>query len=137
MDVLKTFDRGLAEQVIEVPKVTLQDVVPQRAVLCRNSWWTCPCQSRSEDRRFAAVLGLVGTRPCCATTGCMVQTVQKLWKYHKCSTLTGWSMFLLLQFIDKVGRPCDLAVTELMGFCRIFHHFSRSSGLSRSRAPVS
>ena len=33
VDVLKTFDRGLAEQVIEVPKVTLQDVVPQRAVL--------------------------------------------------------------------------------------------------------
>ena len=34
VDVLKIFDRGLAEQVIEVPKVTLQDVVPQRAVLC-------------------------------------------------------------------------------------------------------
>ena len=33
MDVLKTFDRGLAEQVIEVPKVALQDVVPQRALL--------------------------------------------------------------------------------------------------------
>ena len=33
MDVLKTFDRGLAEQVIEVPRVALQDVVPQRAVL--------------------------------------------------------------------------------------------------------
>ena len=33
VDVLKIFDRGLAEQVIEVPKVTLQDVVPQRAVL--------------------------------------------------------------------------------------------------------
>ena len=33
VDVLKTFDRGLAEQVIEVAKVTLQDVVPQRAVL--------------------------------------------------------------------------------------------------------
>ena len=33
VDVLKIFNRGLAEQVIEVPKVTLQDVVPQRAVL--------------------------------------------------------------------------------------------------------
>ena len=33
VDVLKMFDRGLTEQVIEVPKVTLQDVVPQRAVL--------------------------------------------------------------------------------------------------------
>ena len=33
VDVLKIFDRGLAEQVIEVPKATLQDVVPQRAVL--------------------------------------------------------------------------------------------------------
>ena len=33
VDVLKIFDRGLTEQVIEVPKVTLQDVVPQHAVL--------------------------------------------------------------------------------------------------------
>ena len=33
VDVLKIFDRGLTEQVIDVPKVTLQDVVPQRAVL--------------------------------------------------------------------------------------------------------
>ena len=32
VDVLKTFDRGLAEQVIEVPRVALQDVVPQRAL---------------------------------------------------------------------------------------------------------
>ena len=64
----------------------------------------------------------------CATTGWMVQTVQKLWKYRKCSTL----MFLLLQFIDKVGRPCDLAVTELMVFLAHFAPFSRSSGLSWS-----
>ena len=33
VDVLKIFDRSLTEQVVEVPKVTLQDVVPQRAVL--------------------------------------------------------------------------------------------------------
>ena len=33
VDVLKIFDRGLSEQVIEVPKVTLQDVVPHRAAL--------------------------------------------------------------------------------------------------------
>ena len=45
---------------------------------------------------------------------------------------TGWSMFLLLQFTDKVGRSCDLAVTELMGFLAHFAPFSRSSGLSRS-----
>ena len=33
VDVLKIFDRGLSEQVIGVPKVTLQDVVPHRAAL--------------------------------------------------------------------------------------------------------
>ena len=33
VDVLKIIDRGLPEQVIEVPKVTLQDVVPLRAAL--------------------------------------------------------------------------------------------------------
>ena len=33
VDVLKIFDRVLTEQVIEVPKVTLQDVVPHRAAL--------------------------------------------------------------------------------------------------------
>ena len=33
VDFLRFFDRGPPEQVIEVPKVTLQDVVPQRAVL--------------------------------------------------------------------------------------------------------
>ena len=34
VDVLKIFDRGPPEQVIEVPKVSLQDVVPLRAALC-------------------------------------------------------------------------------------------------------
>ena len=34
VDVLKIIDRGPAEQVIEVPKVSLQDVVPLRAALC-------------------------------------------------------------------------------------------------------
>ena len=33
VDVLKIFDRGLSGQVIEVPKVPLQDVVPHRAAL--------------------------------------------------------------------------------------------------------
>ena len=33
VDVLKIFDRGLTEQVIEVPKDTLQDVVPHHAAL--------------------------------------------------------------------------------------------------------
>ena len=33
VDVLKIIDRGFPEQVIEVPKVTLQDVVPLRAAL--------------------------------------------------------------------------------------------------------
>ena len=33
VDVLKIFDRGPPEQVIEVPKVSLQDVVPLRAAL--------------------------------------------------------------------------------------------------------
>ena len=34
VDVLKIIDRGPPEQVIEVPKVFLQDVVPLRAALC-------------------------------------------------------------------------------------------------------
>ena len=34
VDVLKIIDRGPPEQVIEVPKVSLQDVVPLRAALC-------------------------------------------------------------------------------------------------------
>ena len=34
MDVLKIIDRGPPEQVIEVPKVSLQDEVPLRAALC-------------------------------------------------------------------------------------------------------
>ena len=33
VDVLKVIDRGPPEQVIEVPKVSLQDVVPLRAAL--------------------------------------------------------------------------------------------------------
>ena len=33
VDVLRVFDRGPPEQVIEVPRVALRDVVPQRAVL--------------------------------------------------------------------------------------------------------
>ena len=33
VDVLRIFDRGPPEQVIEVPRVALRDVVPQRAVL--------------------------------------------------------------------------------------------------------
>ena len=33
VDVLKIFDRGSTEQVVEVPKVTLQQVVPHRAAL--------------------------------------------------------------------------------------------------------
>ena len=33
MGVLKLFDKSLAEQVIEVPKITLQDGVPHRAAL--------------------------------------------------------------------------------------------------------
>ena len=33
VDVLKIIDRGLPEQVIEVPKITFQDVVPHRAAL--------------------------------------------------------------------------------------------------------
>ena len=33
VDVLKIIDRSLPEQVIEVPKLTLQDVVPHRAAL--------------------------------------------------------------------------------------------------------
>ena len=55
VDVLKIFDRGLAEQVIEVPKVTLQE---PWSVGCswRNSWWTCPCQSRSSWHMAGAIL---------------------------------------------------------------------------------
>ena len=41
-------------------------------------------------------------------------------------------MFPLLQFIDKVGRSCDLAVTELKGFLSHFALFSRSSEMSWS-----
>ena len=43
----------------------------------------------------------VADMPVVATTAHGVQTQRKLWKYRKCSTLTGWSMFPL-QFIDKV-----------------------------------
>ena len=53
VDVLKIFDRGLTEQVIEVPKVTLQDVVPERAVR--------PCQSRSSWHAVGALLVPSGT----------------------------------------------------------------------------
>ena len=47
--------------------------------------------------------------PWCATDRAVVQTVQKTVVFRKYSTLTGWSM---LQFIDKVGRPRDLAATS-------------------------
>ena len=93
VDVLKTFDRGLAEQVIEVPKVTLQDVVPQRAVLrvpqlaeqlvdmpvpesvilAHGRWVDISAASQRHVRTVqivqktgespGAVLGSVGTRP--------------------------------------------------------------------------
>ena len=41
VDVLKIFDRGLTEQVIEVPKVSLQDVVPHRCCT--------PCAAAAEQ----------------------------------------------------------------------------------------
>ena len=57
------------------------------------------------------------------TTGLCFRQCRKLWKYRKCSTLTGWSMFPLLQFIDGCERPCDHAVTELKGFFSAFCAF--------------
>ena len=66
VDVLKIFDRGLTEQVVEVPKVSLQDVVPHRAAprapQLRNSWGTCPCQSRSSWHAARAHLASIGAR---------------------------------------------------------------------------
>ena len=115
------FQQSFVEYV-EAPQFQFIDRVVGISVASLRQGSQCKTVQKTGDSP-GAVLGMVGTRPCCATTGCMVQTVQKLWKYRKCSTLTGWSMFLLLQFIDKVGRPCDLAVTELMGFFSAFCAF--------------
>ena len=49
-----------------------------------------------------AVLGLVGTPIVVQRQVLGFDSAEKLWKYRKCSALTGWSMFPLLQFIDKV-----------------------------------
>ena len=49
--------------------------------------------------------------PVVVTTGHGVQTRRKLWKYRKCSTLTGWSMFPLFSS-PRFGRPRDLAATS-------------------------
>ena len=46
----------------------------------------------------------------CANDRAMVKTVQKTVAFRRCSTLTRWSMSLLLQFIE-VLRPCDYAAT--------------------------
>ena len=37
VEVLRLFDTMVPEQVIDVPKITSQDVIPQRAALCRTA----------------------------------------------------------------------------------------------------
>ena len=100
---------------VDVPQIPFIDRVVDISAASQRQVRTVHIVQKTGDC-WVQFLDRLGHARRCATTGCMVQTVQKLWKYRKCSTLTGWSMLLLFQFIDKVGRPCDLTVTELMGF---------------------
>ena len=56
VDVLKFFNKSLAEQVVEVPKIALQDG-------WRNSWWKCQRSPFSSSRplafQFRVVVGVV------------------------------------------------------------------------------
>ena len=82
-------------------------------------------QNCAEDRDSpGAVLGMVGTRPLLCNDRLYGADSAETVEVPQVQYSDWWSMFLLLQFIDKVGRPCDLAVTESDGlfsaFCAFF-----------------
>ena len=95
MDVSVTTQLRFSEYV-EVPQLQFIDSMVGFPVASQRQGSQCKLCGDSPG----AVLGLGHARRC-ATTGCRVSQCRKQWKYRKCSTLTGWSMFPL-QFIDKV-----------------------------------
>ena len=107
---------------VDVPQIPLIDRVVDISAASQRQVRTVQIVQKTGDSP-GAVLGSVGTHPLLCN--------DRLYGADSAETV-GWSVFLLLQFIDNVGRPCDLAVTELMGFLAHFAPFSRSSGLSRS-----
>ena len=117
-------------EFVEVPQPQFIDSMVGFPVASQRQGSQCKLCRR---RRFARCRSwiVVDMPLVCQRQGCGSDSAENC-VFRKCSTLKGWSMFPLLQFIDKVGRSCDLAVTELKGFLSHFAHFSRSSGLSRS-----
>ena len=86
-------------EYVEVPQLQFDRVVVQ---LLHRDRYTVQTVQKSVVILQVQFLDRLGHAPRCATTGWMVQTVQKTGEVPQVQYLIGWSMFPLLQFIDKV-----------------------------------